>query len=130
MISIVSGIPVLHPRLHSQLTLIYFRQLVVPSEDSHQSEYIAPCDARRAFLSGFNGSAGTAVVTPSHAILATDGRYFNQAEHQLDSNWELLKQGVQGSITWFDWYVFASPFINILHLSRIQSKMLTFRAGC
>ncbi|KAF2490398.1 aminopeptidase-like protein [Lophium mytilinum] len=76
---------------------------IVPSEDSHQSEYIAPCDARREYISGFSGSAGTAVVTLEKASLATDGRYFNQAEKQLDTNWELLKQGLQDVPTWQEW---------------------------
>ncbi|KAI9721538.1 MAG: hypothetical protein M1812_002300 [Candelaria pacifica] len=76
---------------------------VVPSEDSHQSEYIAPCDARREFISGFSGSAGCAVVTMDKASLATDGRYFNQAQKQLDVNWELLKQGLQDVPTWQEW---------------------------
>ncbi|KAH6114600.1 Xaa-Pro aminopeptidase P [Parastagonospora nodorum] len=76
---------------------------MVPSEDSHQSEYIAPCDARRAYISGFTGSAGYAVVTHDKAALATDGRYFNQAEKQLDSNWELLKQGIQDVPTIQEW---------------------------
>jgi Xaa-Pro aminopeptidase len=57
-----------------------------------------------AFLSGFTGSAGTAVVTPDKAILATDGRYFAQAEKQLDPNWELLKQGMADVPYWKDWY--------------------------
>uniref|UniRef100_A0A224Z866 Xaa-pro aminopeptidase n=1 Tax=Rhipicephalus zambeziensis TaxID=60191 RepID=A0A224Z866_9ACAR len=64
---------------------------IVPSGDAHQSEYIAPCDKRRAFLTGFSGSAGTAIVTEDHAALWTDGRYFLQAEQQLDSNWILMK---------------------------------------
>ncbi|KAF2231895.1 putative Xaa-pro aminopeptidase P [Viridothelium virens] len=76
---------------------------IVPSEDSHQSEYIAPTDARRAFISGFSGSAGTAVITEEKASLATDGRYFNQAEKQLDDNWSLLKQGLQDVPTWQEW---------------------------
>ncbi|KAK4462500.1 putative Xaa-Pro aminopeptidase 1 [Cladorrhinum samala] len=76
---------------------------VVPSEDSHASEYIAECDARRAFISGFTGSAGTAVVTLDKAALATDGRYFNQAAKQLDSNWHLLKTGLQDVPTWQEW---------------------------
>ncbi|KAF2008850.1 putative Xaa-Pro aminopeptidase P [Aaosphaeria arxii CBS 175.79] len=76
---------------------------MIPSEDSHQSEYIAPCDARRAFISGFSGSAGYAVVTHDRAALATDGRYFNQAEKQLDGNWELLKQGLQDVPTIQEW---------------------------
>ncbi|CAI6333293.1 unnamed protein product [Periconia digitata] len=76
---------------------------MIPSEDSHQSEYIAPCDARRAYISGFTGSAGYAVVTHQKAALSTDGRYFNQASKQLDSNWELLKQGLQDVPTIQDW---------------------------
>lgn len=76
---------------------------VVPSEDSHSSEYIAPCDARREFISGFSGSAGCAVITHQKAALATDGRYFNQAAKQLDNNWTLLKQGLQDVPTWQEW---------------------------
>ncbi|OSS45467.1 hypothetical protein B5807_10320 [Epicoccum nigrum] len=78
---------------------------MVPSEDSHQSEYIAPCDARRAYISGFTGSAGYAVITHDKAALSTDGRYFNQAETQLDGNWELLKQGIQDVPTIQEWTV-------------------------
>ncbi|GJN75096.1 xaa-pro aminopeptidase [Purpureocillium lilacinum] len=76
---------------------------IVPSEDSHSSEYIADCDARREFISGFTGSAGCAVVTLQAAALATDGRYFNQASKQLDDNWTLLKQGLQDVPTWQEW---------------------------
>ncbi|KAF4972622.1 hypothetical protein FZEAL_9565 [Fusarium zealandicum] len=76
---------------------------VIPSEDSHSSEYIADCDARREHISGFTGSAGCAVVTLESAALATDGRYFNQATAQLDSNWTLLKQGLQDVPTWQEW---------------------------
>ncbi|KAK5208485.1 hypothetical protein LTR41_005711 [Exophiala xenobiotica] len=76
---------------------------IVPSEDSHQSEYIAPCDARREYICGFTGSAGTAVITLENAALATDGRYFNQASKQLDSNWLLLKQGMEDVPTWQEW---------------------------
>eukprot|EP01104_Vermistella_antarctica_P004148 TRINITY_DN14654_c0_g1_i1.p1 TRINITY_DN14654_c0_g1~~TRINITY_DN14654_c0_g1_i1.p1 ORF type:complete len:659 (-),score=124.35 TRINITY_DN14654_c0_g1_i1:1384-3327(-) len=57
---------------------------VVPSGDAHQSEYISDHDSRRAFISGFTGSAGTVVVTKSHALLWTDGRYFLQAAQELD----------------------------------------------
>ena len=84
----------------SSLTLL---SQVVPSEDSHSSEYIAPCDARRAFISGFTGSAGCAVITHDKAALATDGRYFSQASKQLDENWLLLKQGIQDVPTWQEW---------------------------
>ncbi|TFK83165.1 Creatinase/aminopeptidase [Polyporus arcularius HHB13444] len=73
---------------------------VVPTEDQHFSEYIAQCDERRAFISGFTGSAGTAVVTEQEAFLFTDGRYFLQAEKQLDQNWTLMKQGLQDVPSW------------------------------
>lgn len=78
---------------------------MIPSEDSHSSEYIADCDARREYISGFTGSAGCAVVSATAAALATDGRYFNQASKQLDDNWTLLKQGLPDVPTWQEWAV-------------------------
>ncbi|KAJ1742907.1 hypothetical protein LPJ68_001502 [Coemansia sp. RSA 1086] len=69
---------------------------VVPSEDAHQSEYVAACDERRAFISGFNGSAGCAIVTMDKAAMFTDGRYFLQARQQMDDNWTLMKRGIPG----------------------------------
>ena len=57
----------------------------------------------KEFICGFSGSAGTAIVTLERAALATDGRYFNQASKQLDSNWELLKQGLEDVPTWQEW---------------------------
>ncbi|KAF9236072.1 peptidase M24, structural domain-containing protein [Melanogaster broomeanus] len=73
---------------------------VVPSEDEHFSEYPSEADQRRAFISGFNGSAGCAIVTLKDAFLFTDGRYFLQAEQQLDRNWTLMKQGLPDVPTW------------------------------
>ncbi|KAG0257126.1 hypothetical protein BG011_004147 [Mortierella polycephala] len=73
---------------------------VVPSEDAHQSEYVADCDERRAFISGFTGSAGLAIVSLESAALFTDGRYFLQASQQLDSNWTLMKSGLPGVPSW------------------------------
>lgn len=57
---------------------------IVPSEDAHMSEYVAACDERRAFISGFTGSAGTALITTDKALCWTDSRYFLQAKLQLD----------------------------------------------
>ncbi|KIY53464.1 putative Xaa-Pro aminopeptidase P [Fistulina hepatica ATCC 64428] len=76
--------------------------LVCPSEDQHASEYPARADERRAFISGFNGSAGCVVVTSADAYMFTDGRYFLQAEKQLDHNWTLMKQGLPDVPTWQD----------------------------
>ncbi|XP_017025563.1 xaa-Pro aminopeptidase ApepP [Drosophila kikkawai] len=67
---------------------------IVPSDDAHQSEYQCQHDERRAFVSGFDGSAGTAVITTETALLWTDGRYYQQAEKQLDDNWVLMKDGL------------------------------------
>ncbi|TFK22171.1 putative Xaa-Pro aminopeptidase P [Coprinopsis marcescibilis] len=75
---------------------------VVPSEDQHYSEYPAHCDKRRAFISGFTGSAGCAIITLDKAYLFTDGRYFLQAGKQLDKNWTLMKQGLPDVPTWQD----------------------------
>jgi len=57
------------------------------------SEYIADADQRRAFLTGFNGSNGTAVVTQTKALLWTDGRYWTQATNQMSPEWTLMKSG-------------------------------------
>ncbi|BEJ14579.1 hypothetical protein CspHIS471_0403460 [Cutaneotrichosporon sp. HIS471] len=76
---------------------------VVPSGDAHSSEYLAPCDARRAFLTGFTGSAGLAVVTQTEALCWTDGRYFLQAGNQLSSDWTLMKAGLPETPTWNNW---------------------------
>ncbi|XP_053487590.1 xaa-Pro aminopeptidase 2 isoform X1 [Ictalurus furcatus] len=62
---------------------------IIPGTDAHLSEYIAPRDARLAWMSGFTGSSGTAVVTQDKAVLWTDSRYWVQAERQMDCNWEL-----------------------------------------
>ncbi|KAI3451736.1 hypothetical protein Pfo_008401 [Paulownia fortunei] len=67
--------------------------LVVPSEDYHQSEYVSARDKRRAFVSGFTGSAGLALITANEALLWTDGRYFLQAEQQLSNLWKLMRMG-------------------------------------
>lgn len=81
-----------------------FQALVVPTADAHGSEYIAPCDARRAFLTNFTGSAGTAVVTLNEAALWTDGRYFLQAERELDKKyWTLMKQFQPDTPTIGEW---------------------------
>lgn len=69
---------------------------IIPSDDRHQSEYICDRDQRRAFISGFDGSAGTAVVTLTKALLWTDGRYYQQAAKQMDENWTLMKDNLPG----------------------------------
>ncbi|MFN8547154.1 MAG: aminopeptidase P family protein [Candidatus Eisenbacteria bacterium] len=70
---------------------------LVPSTDAHQSEYVPACWQRRAWVSGFTGSAGELLVTSDTAGLWTDGRYFIQAENELrGSGIRLFKQGQPG----------------------------------
>jgi len=76
---------------------------IIPTGDAHQSEYVAECDDRRAFLSGFTGSAGTAIVTTQLAALWTDGRYYLQASQQLSPDWELMKDGLPDTPTRSKW---------------------------
>jgi len=76
---------------------------LIPTDDAHQSEYIAECDKRRVFISGFTGSAGVALVTADKALLWTDGRYHLQASKQLDANWILMKQGNDGVPSIEEW---------------------------
>lgn len=77
---------------------------IFPSTDAHQSEYVAPHWQGREWISGFNGSAGTAVVTLTKAALWTDSRYFLAAEQQLKgTEFQLMKQRVEGTPTIAQW---------------------------
>ncbi|MCD8119378.1 MAG: aminopeptidase P family protein [Lachnospiraceae bacterium] len=68
----------------------------VPTADYHASEYVGDYFKTREYLTGFTGSAGTAVVTADRALLWTDGRYFIQAEKELaGSGFELCRMGVK-----------------------------------
>lgn len=67
---------------------------IVPTSDPHQSEYLADYYKTREFISGFSGSAGTAVITRDKAGLWTDGRYFVQAESELKNTpFKLYRMG-------------------------------------
>lgn len=74
---------------------------LVLTQDEHNSEYVSEADERRAFISGFTGSAGTAVIALDSAELATDGRYYLQAETQLHKGWSLRKEGSPNVDPWF-----------------------------
>ena len=70
---------------------------IVPTSDFHQSEYVGEYFKARKYMTGFTGSAGTAVITKEEAGLWTDGRYFIQAEKQLESSTvKLFKMGEEG----------------------------------
>ena len=77
---------------------------IFPSTDPHQSEYVADHWKGREFISGFNGSAGTAVVTMNSAALWTDSRYFLAAEEQLKgTEYQLMKLKIEGTPTIAEW---------------------------
>lgn len=79
---------------------------IIPSADYHQSEYVGDYFKGREWISGFTGSAGTVVVTQNEVGLWTDGRYFIQAEKQLQgSGITLFKMGEEGVPTFIQYIV-------------------------
>ena len=76
---------------------------ILPSSDPHMSEYLPAHWEARSYFSGFNGSAGTLVVTEKESGLWTDGRYFIQAAHQLEgSEIVLYRMAVKGVPTYIE----------------------------
>ena len=77
---------------------------IFPSTDPHQGEYVPDHWKGREFISGFDGSAGTAVVTMTSAALWTDSRYFLAAEEQLrGTEFQLMKLKIEGTPTIAEW---------------------------
>ena len=77
---------------------------IFPSSDPHNSEYVAEHWKSREWISGFSGSAGTAVVTLEHAALWTDSRYFIAAEKELKgTDFKLMKLRVEGTPSVAEW---------------------------
>lgn len=77
---------------------------IIPSSDFHQSEYVADYFKGREFISGFTGSAGVLLVTLNNAFLWTDGRYFIQAEKELEGTGiSLMKQRIPGYPSLEEW---------------------------
>ncbi|GAA0181313.1 aminopeptidase P family protein [Clostridium sediminicola] len=113
---------------------------IIPSFDAHQSEYVADHWKSRAWISGFTGSAGTVIVTMKESGLWTDGRYFIQAEQQLQgSGIKLFKldhsKGTsylkwledslsEGSCVGFDSKIFPQSIINDLE-KKLCKKEIT-----
>ena len=83
---------------------------IFPSTDPHCGEYIPAHWQARQWISGFDGSAGTAVVTADDAALWTDSRYFIAAEQQLQGTaFRLMKDGMQGTPTIAQWLCSTLP---------------------
>lgn len=77
---------------------------IFPSTDPHSGEYVPEHWKGRQWISGFNGSAGTAVVTLEDAAVWTDSRYFIAAEEQLHgTEFKLMKDGMPGTPSIAEW---------------------------
>lgn len=91
-------------RLRELMKREHLSAFIFPSTDAHQSEYVADHWRGREWISGFNGSAGTAVVTMKSAALWTDSRYFLAAEEQLeDTEYQLMRLKMDGTPTIAEW---------------------------
>ena len=91
-------------RLRSWMKENGFTAFVFPSSDPHNSEYVADHWKSREWISGFSGSAGTAIVTLEHVALWTDSRYFIAAEKELNgTGFQLMKLRVEGTPSVSEW---------------------------
>ena len=91
-------------RLRTVMRREHLAAFIFPSTDPHNSEYVPQHWEGRKWISGFDGSAGTAVVTLNGAALWTDSRYFIAAAEQLrDTEYVLMKERVEGTPTIAQW---------------------------
>lgn len=96
--------------LRSEMASRQIDAYIIPGTDPHQSEYYAAYWDFRTWISGFDGSAGTAVVTMQDAGLWTDSRYFLQAEEQLSgSGFRLFKDGLPDTPSYIEWLIATLP---------------------
>ena len=90
--------------LREELRREHLGAFIFPTTDPHHSEYTADHWKGREWISGFNGSAGTAVVTLHSAALWTDSRYFIAAAQQLEgTEYQLMKMKIEGTPTMAEW---------------------------
>ncbi len=81
--------------LRAELARLNLDGFIVPRADEHQGEYVPECAARLKWVSGFSGSAGTAVVLKDKAALFVDGRYHTQADREVDlARWSVVKNAL------------------------------------
>jgi len=85
------------PLLRQALASLGLDGFIVPHEDEYQNEYVPAAFDRLAWLTGFTGSAGAAVVLRDKAVLVTDGRYRLQAAEQLAPELFEVRMGIQGA---------------------------------
>lgn len=85
-------------QLRSLMAERHIDAYMIPTSDFHESEYVGEYFKCREFMTGFTGSAGTAVITRDEACLWTDGRYFVQAGKQLDGTGVILQRMGQSGV--------------------------------
>ena len=91
-------------KLRKAMKIENINYYIIPSSDSHQSEYVSEYFKGREYVSGFTGSAGTLLVGLEDAYLWTDGRYFIQADKELKSSGiSLMKMRTPGYPTIEEW---------------------------
>lgn len=92
--------------LREEMRREHLSAFIFPSADPHMSEYVPARWEGRKWISGFDGSAGTAVVTLHSAALWTDSRYFIAAEEQLaGTEFSLMRERIDGTPTIAEWIV-------------------------
>ena len=97
-------------RLREKLSAMNVSAIIIPTNDPHFGEYTQDHYKTREWLSGFNGSAGTLVVTLKGAALWTDSRYFVQAASQLQgSEIKLMRMKMEGTPTIAQWVLSQYP---------------------
>ena len=98
---------------------------IVVSSDAHSSEYVADCWKSREWLTGFDGSAGTAVITLADACLWTDSRYWLAAEQSLQGTGiTLMKDGLQGTPSITEWLCYNLEQGSVVGVDGLFSKCL------
>lgn len=102
---------------------------IVYSADPHMSEYLPDEWQERAWLSGFTGSAGFVVVTGDKAGLWTDGRYFTQAQKELEgSGIDLFKQGMEDTPDYIDWIIAQTPIGATIAVNSLATSHVNWMA--
>lgn len=108
---------------------------IFPSTDPHNGEYVPEHWEGRKWISGFNGSAGTAVVTMDAAALWTDSRYFLAAAEQLEgTEFKLMKERVEGTPSIIKWLgrklsFVSSPVVGIDGMVNAEASVAELIAG-
>ncbi len=87
-------------RLRAVLAARELDGFIVPRADEHQGEFVAPCAERLAWISGFTGSAGTAIILHDRAALFVDGRYTLQAGSEAAEEFEVVPLKSQTPVAW------------------------------